>query len=119
MKETNSPSQPDRVYTVTEITKLIKQELESAFPQIWVEGEISGLTLAQSGHVYLALKDETCKLEAVIWRSTAQKVPFKLENGLQVIAKGQINVYEPRGQYQLIVNAVEPKGIGARQLAFE
>ena len=119
MKGTSSQPQPDRIYTVTEITKLIKQELESAFPLIWVEGEISGLTLAQSGHVYLALKDENCKLEAVIWRSAAQKVPFKLENGLQVICKGQINVYEPRGQYQLIVDVVEPKGKGALQLAFE
>ena len=119
MKETNSQPQPDRVYSVTEITRLIKKELESAFPLIWVEGEISDLTRAHSGHMYLALKDEKCKLEAVIWRSAAQKVPFKLESGLQVVCKGQINVYEPRGQYQLIVNAVEPKGIGALQLAFE
>ena len=119
MKETNSQPQPDRVYSVTEITQLIKKELESAFPLIWVEGEISDLKRAHSGHVYLALKDEKCKLEAVIWRSAAQKVPFKLESGLQVVCKGQINVYEPRGQYQLIVNAVEPKGIGALQLAFE
>lgn len=119
MREMNSQAQPDRVYTVTEITRLIKQELESAFPLIWVEGEISDLSRAHSGHIYLALKDENCKLEAVIWRSTAQKVPFKLEGGLQVVCKGQINVYEPRGQYQLIVNAVEPKGIGALQLAFE
>jgi exodeoxyribonuclease VII large subunit len=119
MKEQNSRSQPGKIYTVTEITRLIKQELESTFPLIWVEGEIVDLTYAHSGHVYLALKDEKCKLEAVIWRSTAQKVPFKLESGLQVVCKGQINVYEPRGQYQLIVNAVEPKGIGALQLAFE
>ena len=119
MKETNSQPQPDRVYSVTEITQLVKKELESAFPLIWVEGEISDLKRAHSGHVYLALKDEKCKLEAVIWRSAAQKVPFKLESGLQVVCKGQINVYEPRGQYQLIVNAVEPKGIGALQLAFE
>jgi exodeoxyribonuclease VII large subunit len=119
MKEQNNRSQPDRIYTVAEITRLIKQELESTFPLIWVEGEIADLTYAHSGHVYLALKDEKCKLGAVIWRSTAQKVPFKLESGLQVVCKGQINVYEPRGQYQLIVNAVEPKGIGALQLAFE
>ena len=119
MRETNNQAQPDRIFTVTEITRLIKQELESAFPLIWVEGEISDMTRAHSGHIYLALKDENCKLEAVIWRSTAQKVPFKLEAGLQVVCKGQINVYEPRGQYQLIVNAVEPKGIGALQLAFE
>jgi len=119
MKETNSQPQPDRVYSVTEITRLIKKELESAFPLIWVEGEISDLTRAHSGHVYFTLKDETSQLRAIIWRSAAQKVPFKLENGLQIICKGQINVYEPRGQYQLIADVVEPKGIGALQLAFE
>jgi exodeoxyribonuclease VII large subunit len=119
MKETNSQPQQNRIYTVTEITRLIKQELEDAFPLIWVEGEIADFTRAHSGHVYLALKDEKCKLDAVIWRSAAQKVSFKLEIGLQVICKGQINVYEPRGQYQLIVDVVEPKGKGALQLAFE
>ncbi len=119
MKGTNNPPQPDRVYTVTEITKLIKQELESAFPLIWVEGELSDLTRAHSGHVYFTMKDETSQLRGILWKSAAQKVPFKLENGLQVIARGQINVYEPRGQYQLIVDAVEPKGKGALQLAFE
>jgi exodeoxyribonuclease VII large subunit len=119
MKEINSQTQPDRIYTVTEITRLIKQELEGAFPLIWVEGEISDLTRAHSGHVYFTLKDETSQLRAIIWRSAAQKVPFKLENGLQIVCKGQINVYEPRGQYQLIVDVVEPKGKGALQLAFE
>jgi exodeoxyribonuclease VII large subunit len=119
MSETNSQPQPDRIYTVTEITRLIKLELEGAFPLIWVEGEIADLTRAYSGHVYFTLKDETSQLRAIIWRSAAQKVPFKLENGLQIICKGQINVYEPRGQYQLIVDAVEPKGKGALQLAFE
>ncbi|MGD9345335.1 MAG: exodeoxyribonuclease VII large subunit [Candidatus Aminicenantes bacterium] len=119
MKETNSQLQTDKIYTVTEITRLIKQELESAFPLVWVEGEISDLTRAHSGHVYFTLKDETSQLRGIIWRSAAQKVPFQLENGLQVIAKGQINVYEPRGQYQIIVDVVEPKGKGALQLAFE
>jgi len=118
MKETDSQP-PERIYTVTEITKLIKQELEITFPLVWVEGEISDLARAHSGHVYFTLKDETSQLRGIIWRSAAQKVPFKLENGLQVIAKGQINVYEPRGQYQIIVDIVEPKGKGALQLAFE
>lgn len=119
MKEANNQPQPDRIYTVTEITRLIKQELENAFPHIWVEGEISDLTRAHSGHVYFTLKDEMSQIRAIIWRSAAQKIPFRLENGLQVISKGQINVYEPRGQYQLIVDVLEPKGKGALQLAFE
>lgn len=119
MKEVNNRPQPDKIYTVTEVTRLIKQELESTFPLLWVEGEISGLKRAHSGHLYFSLKDEMSQISAVIWRSTAQGVPFELANGLQVICKGQINVYEPRGQYQLIVDVVEPKGKGALQLAFE
>lgn len=119
MKEANNQHRHDRVYTVTEITRLIKQELERTFPYLWVEGEISDLACAHSGHVYFTLKDEMSQIRAIIWRSAAQKVPFKLENGLQVICKGQINVYEPRGVYQLIVDVCEPKGKGALQLAFE
>ena len=109
----------EKVYTVSEITRLIKHELESTFSVVWVEGEISDFKRALSGHIYYTLKDEKSQLRAVIWRSAAQRVPFDLKNGLQVICKGQINVYEPRGQYQIIVDVIEPKGKGALQLAFE
>ncbi len=119
MKEENNRPQSSKIYTVTEITRLIKQTLENAFPLIWVEGEISDLKRPHSGHLYFSLKDATCKLGAVIWRGVAQRVPFKLENGLQLVCKGQINVYEPQGRYQLMVDVVEPKGKGALQLAFE
>jgi exodeoxyribonuclease VII large subunit len=110
---------PDKVYTVSEITRLIKQELESRFPEVWVMGEVSGFTRAHSGHLYFTLKDKDSQITAVMWRSLAEKVPFELENGLEVVCKGRINVYEPRGQYQLQVQQVEPKGKGALQLAFE
>lgn len=110
---------PDKIYTVSEITRLIRLELEKKFPILWIEGEIANFTKAHSGHLYFTLKDEASALSCVMWRSNAQRVPFELEPGLQVICKGQISVYEPRGQYQLLVESVEPKGKGALQLAFE
>lgn len=117
--DTSGIEKPAKIYTVAEITRLIKLELESTFSDLWIEGEISDFKRAHSGHLYFTLKDEKSQLRAVMWRSTAQQVVFKLENGLQVICRGSINVYEPRGQYQLMVEIVEPKGIGALQLAFE
>lgn len=111
--------QTAKIYSVSEITRLIRLELENAFPEVAVEGEISNLHHHQSGHVYMTLKDEKSQIRLVMFRSAAQKVPFRLENGLQVICIGRINVYEPRGEYQLLVERVEPKGKGALQLAFE
>jgi len=110
---------PDKIYTVSEITRLIKLKLEGAFPVIWIEGEISDFKRAHSGHLYFILKDEMSQLRSVMFRSEAQRVPFELESGLQVVCRGRINVYEPRGQYQLLVEVLEPKGKGALQLAFE
>jgi exodeoxyribonuclease VII large subunit len=110
---------PDKIYTVSEVTRMVKMELESAFPLLWVEGEISNFHRHHSGHLYFTLKDETSQLRTVMFRGEAGKVPFELEDGLQVVARGRINVYEPRGEYQLIVELLEPKGKGALQLAFE
>jgi len=117
--ETDSLVKPDQIYTVSEVTRMVKQELETAFPLLWVEGEISNFYRHQSGHIYFTLKDERSQLRSVMFRAMAQKVPFELEDGLQVVSRGQINVYEPRGEYQLLVEVVEPKGKGALQLAFE
>jgi len=115
----NDLFQSDKVYSVSELTGLIKNMLEGSFPQVWVEGEIADFTRAHSGHLYFTLKDKDSQLRAVMWRSSANKVKFDLESGLQVICRGPVNVYEPRGTYQLIVDLVEPKGKGALQLAFE
>ena len=109
----------EKVYTVSKLTRLIKQELEGAFPLLWVEGEISNFHRHRSGHLYFTLKDEVCQLRTVMFRSEAQQVPFEMKDGLQVVCRGHVNVYEPRGEYQLIVEMVEPKGKGALQLAFE
>jgi exodeoxyribonuclease VII large subunit len=109
----------DLVYTVSQLTELVKAALEVAFPQVWVEGEISDFNKAGSGHVYFRLKDEKSVLKAVLWKSEAQKVRFEMKTGLQVICRGRITVYAARGDYQLSVDLVEPKGKGALQLAFE
>jgi exodeoxyribonuclease VII large subunit len=110
---------PDRVYTVSQINEIIKAELDNAFPLVWVEGEISNFKRAPSGHLYFTLKDERSQLQAVVWRSGAGLVRFDLKDGLKVVCRGRITVYEARGQYQIIAELIEPKGKGALQLAFE
>jgi exodeoxyribonuclease VII large subunit len=109
----------DHVYTVSQVTEIVKAALEVAFPQVWVEGEVSGYKKAASGHVFFSLKDEKSVIKAVMWQSTARTVAFDLKDGLKVVCRGKISVYEPRGDYQLYVDLVEPKGKGALQLAFE
>ena len=112
------PASPP-VLSVSELTRRLKATLEGQFPAVWVEGEISNLAVAPSGHIYFTLKDAGAQLAAVLFRGGAGKVPFKLADGLQVIATGAISVYDRRGQYQIIVSQLLPKGRGALQLAFE
>lgn len=107
------------VYSVSELTRNIKIILEDSFPQIWLEGEVSNLSIPTSGHMYLTLKDETSQIRAVIFRNVASQIKFKLKDGLKVVVFGHLTVYERSGQYQIIVEIVEPKGVGALQLAFE
>lgn len=110
------PSLP--IWSVTEATLRIKQVIEDQFPMVFVAGEISNLTRATSGHVYLTLKDETAQIKAVIWKSTAGRLKFNLHDGLEIVAGGAVELYPPRGQYQLIVQEVVPQGMGALELAF-
>jgi len=110
---------PDRVYTVSEITQIIKLEIESSFPLVWVEGEISNFRRHLSGHLYFTLKDEKAQLRAVMFRLEARQLGFEIKDGLKVICRGRLTVYEPRGEYQIVVEVMEPKGKGALQLAFE
>lgn len=107
------------IYTVTEITRDIKIILEDSFPAVWVEGEISNFKHHTSGHLYFTLKDKYSQLKAVMFRSRNEGMKFEIENGLKVICFGSIGVYEKHGQYQLYVEVVEPRGVGALQLAFE
>ena len=108
-----------RVYTVSEITREIKTLLESRFFSLWVEGEVSNAKRASSGHWYFTLKDAESALSAVLFRADAAGIRFQLQDGLKVLAFGQINLYGKRGQYQLAASRLEPQGMGALQLAFE
>ena len=109
----------DKVYSITELTKQIKQMLESSFPKIWVEGEISNYIKHSSGHRYFTLKDQDAQLRAVIWRWAGQRLQFEPQDGMKVKASGQITVYEKSGQYQFIVTSIIPAGIGDLELAFQ
>ncbi len=113
------PEEKQHIYTVSQITQDIKLILENTFAEVWVEGEISNFKAHPSGHFYFSLKDQNALLAAAMFSRSNKNLKFKLEDGLQVICFGKINVYPPRGQYQLIVERIEPKGIGAQQLAFE
>ncbi|MFZ5832873.1 MAG: exodeoxyribonuclease VII large subunit, partial [Planctomycetota bacterium] len=110
------PEEP-RILTVGELTAQIQSLLQTAFAAVWVAGEISNFARPQSGHCYLTLKDDRAQLKAAIWRSTAARLRFDLHDGLEVVCRGRIEVYAPRGQYQLIVDQVEPRGVGALELA--
>ena len=101
------------------MTGLLRTSIEEQFSDIWLEGELSNLRAPGSGHVYCTLKDKTSQIRAVLFRSSAVRLRFALQEGLQVIVRGRLTVYEPRGEYQIVLDTVEPKGIGALQLAFE
>lgn len=107
------------IFTVSELTRKVRDALEENFADIWVEGEISNLRIPSSGHIYLTLKDEASQIRAIIFKSQRAFIPFTPQDGLEVLAKGRISVYEPRGEYQLMVDYMEPKGKGALQIAFE
>ncbi|MEC4890728.1 MAG: exodeoxyribonuclease VII large subunit [Nitrospira sp.] len=114
------PSPPLRqILTVSELTGLVRAAIETNFSEIWLEGEISNLRAPASGHLYLTLKDESSQIRAVLFKGVAGRLRFALEDGLQVVARGRVTVYEPRGEYQIILDSVEPKGRGALQVAFE
>jgi exodeoxyribonuclease VII large subunit len=108
-----------RILTISQLTSLVRISLESQFSDLWIEGEVSNFRAPASGHLYFALKDETSQVRAVLFRSGASRLRCSLHDGLLVVVRGRLSVYEPRGEYQLILEYVEPKGFGALQLAFE
>src|SRR5262249_17906122 len=107
------------VYSVSELTQEIRGLLEGRFAQIWVEGEISNCKVWNTGHLYFTLKDGVAQVKAVMFRSALRYLRFKPAAGLHVIARGQLGVYEPKGEYQIVCEHMEPHGLGALQLAFE
>lgn len=108
-----------KILTVSELTRDIKEVLENIFSEVLVEGEISNLRQPSSGHVYFSLKDEQAQLRAVLFKNASARIKFALADGMKAICSGCVGVYERDGQYQLYVNDVTPKGQGALQLAFE
>lgn len=116
--ELNAPNE-NPIYSVTEITRQIKGVLEHGFPNIMVMGEISNLKLHSSGHMYFTLKDDNAQISAVMWRNRVNQLLFKPVDGMKIIARGNITVYEPRGNYQLDCFHIQPIGLGELQQAFE
>jgi exodeoxyribonuclease VII large subunit len=110
---------PDDIFTVSEITDAVAALLGDAFPRVAVRGQISNLRRQSSGHVYFSLKDEGAQLVCAMWRSAADKLRFRPEDGQDVVASGRIEVYPPHGKYQLIVSSLAPMGLGDLHLKFE
>ena len=108
-----------QILTVTDLTSQVRTALEQEFPALWVEGEVSNLRCPSSGHLYFTLKDQKSQIRAVLFRGASQRLRFSIEDGLEVLVYGRLTVYAPRGDYQLILETLEPKGVGALQLAYE
>lgn len=109
----------NQVQTVGQLTSGIKRLLEDSYPAIWVKGEISNLKYQSSGHIYFSLKDDRAQIGAVMFRGDAARLPVRLKDGMEVIVFGNISVYEPRGNYQLIVRQCIEEGVGRLQAEFE
>ena len=114
-----SETKEKQIYSVTELTKYIRQIIEDSFPAVWVEGEISNFLRHSSGHMYFSLKDAGSVVQCAMFKRSNEKLKFNLKDGMKVICFGKVSVYEPRGQYQLIVRAVIEDGVGRLQREFE
>jgi len=107
-----------KIYSVSEITRDIRLLLEDSFNKVWIEGEVSNFVRHSSGHCYFSIKDSDSVLASVMFKHSAYKIKFKIEDGMSIVCLGKISVYNKRGQYQLYVEEIEPKGVGSLQLAF-
>lgn len=110
---------PRQILSVSELTANLREVLETTFPEIWVEGELSNAKVWQTGHLYFTLKDGNSQIKGVMFRSALRYLKFKPEDGLHVVVRGRISVYDPKGEYQLVGEHMEPHGYGPLQLAFE
>lgn len=118
-EETTGTPQDDAPFTVTEFTRRIKALVENTFGGVWIRGEVSNLRIQSSGHAYFTLKDSGAQLAAVAFRGTLARAGTRLREGMQIVVFGQISIYEPRGNYQIIVRTFQEEGIGRLQEAFE
>ncbi|MBF8298615.1 MAG: xseA, partial [candidate division NC10 bacterium] len=110
---------PPKIYTVSDLTTEVRALLEDSFSGIWVEGELSNFRHPSSGHMYFTLKDQESQIRVVMFRVANRQLKFQPRDGLAMLVYGALSVYEPRGEYQIVVEYMEPKGLGALQLAFE
>src|SRR5215218_6795282 len=108
-----------RILSVSQLTGEIRTLLEEQFFEVWVEGELSNCKVWNTGHMYFTLKDTNAQIKGVMFRSSLLRLRFKPQDGLRVVARGRVSVYDPKGEYQLICEHFEPEGLGARQLAFD
>ena len=114
----NAEVKPGEVVSVSWLNRAAREALEGSFPLLWIAGEVSTLTRAASGHVYFTLKDEDAQVRCTMWRNRAQLLPFRLEHGMRVEVRALVTLFEPRGDYQLSVEAVRQAGIGNLYEAF-
>jgi len=119
MQETAGVSPQRDIYSVSRLNRAARELLEAGFARLWVEGEISNLSRPASGHLYFTLKDAQAQVNCALFRNRALQLGFRPENGQQVVVQAQVSLYEPRGNYQLIVNHMEEAGDGALRRAFE
>src|SRR5690349_22800890 len=108
-----------RVWSVRDLVAAVRTHLEREYTDTWVEGEISNFRAHDSGHLYFTLKDQNAQVRAVMFRSSARLLRFRPENGMQVVARGRVTIYEDRGELQISAEYLEPKGAGALHIAFE
>lgn len=111
------PPENAKVLSITELTQQVKVLIEEGFSSVWITGEISNLSKPSSGHIYLTLKDANAQLSAVVWRSSALRIRLDLQEGIEVFVRGRLTVYPARGQYQMVIEEIQPKGLGAAELA--
>ena len=114
-----SDAEPRRILTVAQLTARIRTLLEDTFFEVWVEGEISNCKVWNTGHMYFSLKGAGAQIKGVMFRSALQRLRFRPQDGLRVVARAKISVYDPKGEYQIVCEHLEPEGLGARQLAFD
>ena len=107
-----------RALNVTQLVRLVRETLEANLDQCWVVGEVSNARLAPSGHLYFTLKDPNSAISVVMFRSAAARLRFKVTDGMQVVMRGRVDLYETRGALQFYAEEMEPRGLGALQLAF-
>jgi exodeoxyribonuclease VII large subunit len=119
LRNVEGPLPTRRIFTVTELTVRVRDILEERFFEVWVEGELSGVRLWNTGHLYFTLKDSSSTLKGLMFRSALRYLKFKPVDGLRVVARGKISVYEPKGEYQIVCEHLEPQGLGSLQLAFD